>query len=138
MSLECTVRDGIVTVTSEGDYSFADGMTAIERVVFHPKYRLGMPVLLDGRLSTAHPPPDGYRRAVSVLACLVNPGQQLRVAIVTTEARAAMAERLAEALRHIWMHACVFADPVEAATWLGGKDDDGATVRTVTRPGAAE
>lgn len=136
MSLECTVRDGIVTITSEGNYSFADGMTAIERVVFHPKYRLGMPVLLDGRLSTATPPPDSYRRAVSVLACLVNPGQQLRVAIVTTAARAPLAERLAEALRYIWMHARVFTERSEATQWLGGEDDGQAAEAVAQRRNA--
>jgi hypothetical protein len=113
----CDVSD-IVTVTTVGDYSPEECRATIERVVFDPGYRLGMPVLLDGRRATAPVAADGYRDLVSCLACLMDPFQRLRIAIVTSDARSPIADDAASAMLRVGMLGRVFIDLNEARRWL--------------------
>ena len=113
----CDISD-IVTVTTDGDYSPDECRETIERIVFHPGYRLGMPVLLDGRRATAALAADGYRDLVGCLTCLMDPFQRLRIAIVTSDTRSQIAGDAAGAMSRVGMLGGVFTDLNEAKRWL--------------------
>ncbi len=119
MPVVCAVGGEVVVVASVGNSALEEIRNAIQGAVVESKYRLGMPVLLDGRYSTMAISDDGFRQLVACFACFVDPFQILRIALLTSDDRRPVAERFARALAAVGILGQVFTDSVSATRWLG-------------------
>jgi hypothetical protein len=103
-----------------GHYAYEEYRDAIDQAALGRAFVAGIPVLLDISESTTELPRlEDYARRAACLSALAAPNTALVVAVLTSEARIAIALRGINVMAKHGIQACAFTDFGTAAAWLG-------------------